>query len=493
MSFELYVAPLTIRNPPRIEGPQPICKCCFQSGHLYRDCNHHSLGQIHDLLVRVFVAGLTNPERVTVDWPNHRSDNCQVLEDQRRLIGRLPAFTMRALLWKAKHPDLLLPNLPNGQPVFPSIRAWRIRNQELEARFGMSVEDSTNKLPSRIGIYSSAARYDLEEMIFINYEYYAKQLLRAPENLHLYQLHVTIMNAQIMAYTLNRFRRTLGGTSSDHTFTPHGLAVYTDQMIQYLTAMRDRQFVMLPPDVDLGRSESRQALENWRPPNNIHDRFHELNRNDILRNIRTPYNTIHNNMGQWANPSYLHPHFAHAHPTEMRHPEFQDSNIPDPNTDPLAGVRRHQTMVSVLDAMLPQPSILPDGTDDLNEPPALPVVQQRRTPTFNIHIQAEDSSKFPEQHHNSCAICWDDLTPETCCATNCKHTFCFGCITAAVKDERKKTETSHRRFSRYMNLNCPMCRQEIQDLKTFSNSDETEAAVITLRKELYTPLVRNPN
>ena len=490
MSAEFVVRPLPPRQTPTIDGPQPVCKCCFQSGHLYRDCNHPSLDQLHELLVRVFVAGFTNPNQSTTNRNGHR---CPVLDSQRILIGRIPAFTMRALLFKAKHPDLLLPNLPNGQAVFPSIRSWRHRDTELPDRLSISPEEAENKLPTRIGVYSAAARYDLEEMIFINYRYYANECMREPENLHLYQLHVSIMNAQIMAYTLNRFRRALGGESSEHAFTPHGLAVYTDQMIQYLTAMRDRQFVMLQPNVDLGRDASRRALENWRPANNRNDRFHGLNRADILANIRTPYAVIHNERGQWVNPNYLHPHFAHSSEPALRNPEYVDPNIPDPDHDPLATYRRPQEVSTLLEELLPQAPLLPDGIDinELNEPPVLPLQQQRRTPTFNIHIQAEDPSEFPEQLHNTCSICWDELTPETCCSTNCKHTYCFGCITAAVKDERKKTERGHRRFGRYMSLKCAMCRQEIQDLNTFSTSDETEASVMLLRNELYTPLVTN--
>ena len=103
MSNEIIVPPLNLPPPPRIDGPQPVCKCCFQSGHLYRDCNHPSLAQIHDLLVRVFVGAQTNPRQNTLD-----PDHCDVRASQNRLISQIPTYTMRALLWKSKHPSLLL-------------------------------------------------------------------------------------------------------------------------------------------------------------------------------------------------------------------------------------------------------------------------------------------------------------------------------------------------------------------------------------------------
>ena len=33
---EFVIPPLPPRSPPPIiDGPQPVCKCCFQRGHLY--------------------------------------------------------------------------------------------------------------------------------------------------------------------------------------------------------------------------------------------------------------------------------------------------------------------------------------------------------------------------------------------------------------------------------------------------------------------------
>ena len=67
-------------------------------------------------------------------------------------------------------------------------------------------------------------------------------------------------NAQAIAFNLNRFRRTLGNSSSSHAFTPHGLAVYTDSMIQYLTTMRDRQIMMMAPGVNVLNQEETDRL-----------------------------------------------------------------------------------------------------------------------------------------------------------------------------------------------------------------------------------------
>lgn len=495
MSNEFYVPPLALPRPPIIDGPQPICKCCFQSGHLYRDCNHPSLGQLHDLLVRVFVGAHTNPRR-----NSNRSDSCEVTAFQKRLISRIPTFTMRALLFKSKHSSLLLTqHLPDGQPAFPSIRSWRQRVENLPNVVAISPERARNFLPNRIGVYSAAARYDLEEMIWINYNRYAEECIMDPQNIHLAQLRVSILNAQAISLNLNRFRRALGNSSSDHAFTPHGLAVYTDNMIQYLTTMRDRQIMMMAPGVNVRNDEETDGLfaqyddPNPNPISQVqYQRFAHLNRSQMRNNIQQPYAEVASQRSQWVSSSYLHPHFPNSAPMEQRTPEYQDTNITSA-LDPLNNYRIEGNVTGLLHNLLPEPPIIPEGIDitQINEPPALASSVQRRTPTFNICIEPDDSAKFPELLHNSCAICWDELTPETCCATNCKHTYCFGCMTGALKRERRKTAANHYRHVRYMSLKCAMCRQEIQDLRTYSTSEETEAAVITLRNELYTPLVRN--
>ena len=495
MSNEIIVPPLNLPRPPRIDGPQPTCKCCFQSGHLYRDCNHPSLAQLHDLLVRVFVGAQTNPRQNT-----QRPDHCEVKASQNRLISQIPAYTMRALLWKSKHPSLLLTqHLPNGQPVFPSIRSWRMRENLVGQVPGMRTNQARNLLPNRIGVYSAAARYDLEEMIWINYTAHANDCINQPENIHLAQLRVSILNAQAIAFNLNRFRRTVGGSSSDYAFTPHGLAVYTDSMIQYLTTMRDRQIMMMAPGVNvLNQEETDRLFATYDEPINDrtwslqHERFAHLDRSQMRNNIERPYHLV-SRAGGYVDSIYLHPHFANAAELNARGQEHMVPNI-NSEIDPLNNYRIEGNVNNVLQNLLPQPPLLPDGIDidELNEPPVLPPSVQRRAPTFNICIEADDPANFPDLLHNSCSICWDELTPETCCATNCKHTYCFQCMTGALKRERRKTEHSQRyRSVRYMSLNCAMCRQEIQDLKTYSTSDETEAAIITLRSELYTPLVRN--
>ena len=498
MSSELIVAPLILPRPPRIDGPQPTCKCCFQSGHLYRDCNDPSLAQLHDLLVRVFVASQTNPRR-----NSQRPDHCEVIASQKRLISQIPAYTMRALLWKSKHPSLLHnQHLPNGQPAFPSIRSWRMRDRLID-QVGISPEDARNLLPNRIGVYSAAARYDLEEMIWINYTAHSNDCINEPQNLHLAQLRVSILNAQQIASSINRFRRALGGSSSDHAFTPHGLAVYTDSMIQYLTAMRDRQIMMMAPGVNvLNDEETNSLFATYDGPLDDqsitsrlqHQRFAHLDRSQMRDNIERPYHLV-SRTGGHVDSIYLHPHFANSSPLHgrMNVPEHQVLNVHS-EFDPLNNYRIEGNTHNILQNLLPQPPLLPAGVDidELNEPPVLPASVQRRAPTFNICIEADNPANFPDLIHNSCSICWDELTPETCCATNCKHTYCFECMTGALKRERRKTELSQRyRSIRYMSLNCAMCRQEIQDLKSYSTSNETEAAIITLRNELYTPLVRN--
>ena len=516
---EFVIPPLPPRSPPPIiDGPQPVCKCCFQRGHLYRDCNHPSLEQLHDLTIRVFVGVWVNPQR------NYsRPDQCEILNFRKRFISSLPAFTMRALLWRTKHPDLLPPPLRNGQPAFPSIRAWRQRGsiefcEQFSRATRLIVPDiSEYMLPNRIGVYSAAARYDLEEMMIINYEKYAKDYLQLPENSYFLNTQTTICNAQSVAYSLNRYRRNLGSSGSSHTLTPYGLAVYLNDMIDYLTVMRDRQLLMIPSEFNFNNSQrALEAVSAWEPVDMPDDREHvswredrfvNLDRNSMLRNITSNWSSVQSMMGQNLNQNYIHNHFSgvtrnslHSAPIdEERHPGFRlnapgiPSNENGMTDDALHRYRNEATVANLLQEILPEPSLLPDGSDleTMNAPPDLPASVQRRTPTFNIHIEENDPSEFKNLHHNSCAICWDELTPETCCATNCKHTYCFGCITAAAKTERRKTERSHR-TTRYMSLKCAMCRQEIQDLQSFSESDETRACLVTLRSNLYTPCVR-PN
>ena len=58
---------------------------------------------------------------------------------------------------------------------------------------GMRTNQARNLLPNRIGVYSAAARYDLEEMIWINYTAHANDCINQPENIHLAQLRVSIL------------------------------------------------------------------------------------------------------------------------------------------------------------------------------------------------------------------------------------------------------------------------------------------------------------
>lgn len=102
--------------------------------------------------------------------------------------------------------------------------------------------------------------------------------------------------------------------------------------------------------------------------------------------------------------------------------------------------------------------------------------QHRREPTFTIDLRLHNSvssaaaaaaaSTEPVQ----CGICWDEVNDECRMVTNCNHNFCNVCITSQLDTIRKKHQSSGEN-SRYLDLNCALCRQNVHTLSHNMTND----------------------
>jgi hypothetical protein len=100
---------------------------------------------------------------------------------------------------------------------------------------------------------------------------------------------------------------------------------------------------------------------------------------------------------------------------------------------------------------------------------------RRREPTFTIDLRlhnqessaaAAAASTEPVQ----CGICWDEVNDERRMVTNCNHNFCNVCITSQLDTIRKKHQSSGEN-SRYLDLNCALCRQNVHTLSHNMTND----------------------
>ena len=376
-----------------------ICKCCFQPGHFYRDCDHPCLDELHDKAKKIWIAASTNPRT-----GRHTHIHSQTGIDYAAIwtfIGAIPIPVLRALLWKFKHPKA------RATETYPDIRSWRVREQQ----HGIEVR---NTLPSRIGVYSAANRGDLNDMMVINYKLYCDDEFSS--SLRLRTTRNVLTNAHSTARMLNRVRRDL--IDPEHVFTRRGLVDYTNQIISWLEAV------------------------NTHTANNI-----PVSESD--------------NLGEYV---------PELPPTHLR--------LPDNELEPYRNVPQIKYMVAHILPQEPSPDV-----SQLNTPPPF----TPRRPVFNIDIVRNNPEQMSTLSHSVCCICWDEVTPENGCATDCNHTYCHSCMNKSLQTVRRKTQ-QHSPRPRYMNLKCAMCRKHVSDINFFGDSDHIETQVLETRMKLYVPI-----
>lgn len=376
---------------------QPTCKVCFQTGHLYRECTHPCIDAIHHQAINVWVAAATDPRRVGT-----LNTAC--------FLAELPPYLMRAVLFRHCHPDLrdtnITPTGPANQwqwSVLANVRIWREREQ-----YGYPL----HSLPTRIGVYSSAARFDLEEMMRINYMKYRDEMMAHDPSL--VSRNTVLNNTHTIASMLARVRRDL--VSSHNTFTRDGLVEYTNELIGYLRAMNER--------------------------------------------------TIANSV-EPVSPNAL--------------PELSPMLL-SVSADDYQQYRHRPTIANMVREQLPAPPIIPVST--LNAPPVPPP----RSAVFSIDLAQKPPEEISSLTHSACTICWDELTPETGCSTDCNHAYCHTCMLSSIARVRSKTASSSGHRARYMYLKCAMCRTPVSTIANYSESDEVTQQILEMRMRLYTPL-----
>ena len=459
------------RAPSMVDQPTPanVCKCCFQPGHLYRDCNHPAIQSLHDTAVKVWVAALTDPQR------DSRGGSLSYSRDS--FIQAIPTFTLRAILWKHKHPNLL--NVTNDHPggTFPNIRTWRERTEN-------GIREKT--LPQRIGIYSAAARYDLEDMMWINYGEYARVLIN--EDPRLLQRQRCIQNAHSIAQVLKRFNRHL--SNSQTVFTQRGLIQYTDQLMIYLANIQRRTAVLLGENERINNRDADSILnspqlENY-PPSE-------------MQRLREAITTTAGSIRPELSDDMLHPYWGGNY-SEMNPQELYDvmGDLPPSDGDPLNQFRNIPSVVEMVENTLPQqPNPFENiNVTELNAPPAIPYPLPnvprnsltRQQVVFNINLSQEQKEQYDNLSHKACTICWDDLSEKNSIATGCNHSYCLDCVTTGLERERQRCPTRIPRNQRFMNFSCAMCRQSVSMFRTFSDSEETNEKLNTIRTKLYTPV-----
>ena len=65
---------------------------------------------------------------------------------------------------------------------------------------------------------------------------------------------------------------------------------------------------------------------------------------------------------------------------------------------------------------------------------------------------------------NTCFVCLEVQKPEHFVSTNCRHSYCVGCITQHIKSQHKKYSTLNVAPATATELPCPLCRTNITQL-----------------------------
>lgn len=391
-----------------------VCKVCHHSGHTYRNCTHPCIAEFHQHAINVWLAAKTDPRDRTATSETHtrqRFEYDRLHRNIRYFIDNTDVDILRAILYKYKKTTKTFD--------YTSIREWRNRSESFHDDNRRIVNITPNLLPSRVGVYSQAARYDINEMMNINYTEYAIEYMESHPQIN--DRNVTIANSTALSNMLQRASRHL--SNPNNIFTPDGLVQYSNQLVTWIEHLSQITEASIHIDDDPSTS-----LPSLRPR--------------LTNNLLTHY------------------------------PDEYDS------------YRNRSRILHMINTSTPSLPVI--DVSQLNTPPP----PMHRNPIFNIDIIQKEPSWIIPLPHKSCSICWDEINEHTCCTTDCNHTYCLDCMNAAIGTVRSKTRTNGR-FSRYMTLQCAMCRGDVQDLVYYSDDNNTTNKILEMRMKLYTPIYNN--
>ena len=86
----------------------------------------------------------------------------------------------------------------------------------------------------------------------------------------------------------------------------------------------------------------------------------------------------------------------------------------------------------------------------------------------NIMSYKEKSEVFLNSiQSNSCIICFNSISDEEMCVTNCEHKYCFDCL---------------KEWFNRGNISCPFCRQDIEHF--FKNNEKNNIVKVTIKEPI---------
>lgn len=418
--------------------PTRVCPICSDD-HLYRECEHPCIQQYHNLCLEIHISLIVNSRFYRA---------CE------NICNETPPGVARAMILKYTPRDML-------SSQFVSIYQWRTSYDD--------VEQDEKKLPSRVGIISSASRVDLRNMLSLIYSRLALDAYNDVSPNHagivahgvpLYtnrirQADMAEKHATNVATALMNFSRKLKNTIN---ITPEGVTEVISNLTQFLTTtIVDMENNKIEPTIP-GNS-----LQTGLRPNHIDTSFIPT-LNEIINDGNDP-----------RHMSTIRPYAV-----MQRITQYSDSILP-----PGAAIPAHSRLA------------------DLRAPP--PIVHQtpysggggtrnRPQPKFHVNMNRNLQTELPSiMVGDSCGICWDNMTITNACRTDCNHNFCAGCMTQHIRATRTRVSNSLRHAPLHQStdtdLNCPMCRYSIKELTYYSEHDDILTHILDMRIMLdtYTP------
>lgn len=180
----------------------PSCQVCFQTGHNYRNCEHPTILQTHEITLELFkrshIANTHNRYHIT-DWINHLTRG------------------MARILLLRYAPDTI-------KHEYSSIQLWRARDH---------IQGEVNSIPRRIGVISHANKQDISTMINIMYTHFALSTIHSTSSL--YSAYVTRRNSVNIHNVIRGYTNNI----RNQRITHDGFRHYTTEIIRYLQTSLD--------------------------------------------------------------------------------------------------------------------------------------------------------------------------------------------------------------------------------------------------------------
>ena len=441
---DTMTTPLQTRTHTRC----PIC----QGTHFWRECTHSAIASCHEAIKKTTIL--------------RNIDRSQYLYTRDRIVNQIPIPILRKIIL-----DYAPDSIRADGDAFASLAQWRERTPQ-QARL----------VPSRIGILSAASNANILVMINSVYSAITNDILSHPDELAEYmpimqRAHKTGVQWHAAVYMHRTFQEAERNMSR-RDFTIEGLCSYGLQMNRYFREMKEEiqlhiaNFEIAIPDIVMGTQMF--PIPNDRPISRIGYR------GQIFQFTTQPPEVT-------ADMLYT--------PDEPRRGAIEQpdwtrgGSLADIYMDSILPTNiqlRPNTQVAEIRSRVPD-------TPRPSRPP------RKQFPPFAIEINhlseatsSEEDPQYADGH--TCGVCWDDLTRETTCVTNCDHRFCHDCVLGVARSVRTtQTRSPHHRRSSRSKMACPMCRTNVTDVASFGESDATQTKLLELRMVLYSYNSPNTN